>query len=237
MENVHCDDSNPCTDDVCTEGACEYTENSASCDDHNACTSNDVCSGGLCGGVNSADACDDGDACTVADACGAGVCEPGASVCYDCTAGVNLLANCNLTSGYDGWLAGFFGAATGQQRVEQGRLVVDIASGGVELDDVQPRQVGLLLSQGTRYLVKLNARASVARRMVVSVTQNGGSNISYSGEHGFDLAPEMRLFSFEFTMNEPPPSERAKFEIRLGGAADNASPNTVWLDNLALEPR
>ena len=46
----------------------------------------------------------------------------------------------------------------------------------------------------------------------------------------------MRLFSFEFKMNEPPPLERAKLAIRLGGAADNPSPNTVWLDNLALEP-
>ncbi|HYQ40704.1 MAG TPA: carbohydrate binding domain-containing protein [Polyangiaceae bacterium] len=232
--DAHCDDSNPCTNDVCNAGACEYTENSASCDDHNECTSNDVCSGGLCAGTNNTHECEDGDVCTVADVCSAGVCESGASACYDCTAAANLLVNCNLTSGYAGWQSGFFGAATGQQRVEKGMLVVDIVNGGVKREDVQTWQAGLLLKQGTTYSVELNARASTARSMVVAVTQDGGAIKSYSGDQRFELDRQMKRLRFEFTMNDAPPSERAKFAVRLGGEPDNPTPNTVWLDNLSV---
>ena len=232
--DVHCDDSNPCTNDACNGGACEYSENSASCDDHNECTSGDVCAGGLCGGTNNKSACDDGDACTVADSCNAGACQPGASACYDCTAGANLLVNCNLTSGYTGWQAVFFGAATGRQRVEKGTFVVDIASGGAKRDDIQLRQGALVLAQGTTYSVELNARASVARSVAVSVTQDGGALTSYSGERLFELDTRMKRFRFEFPMNAAPSNQLAKLEIRLGGEADNSIPNTVYIDNLSV---
>lgn len=39
------------------------------------------------------------------------------------------------------------------------------------------------------------------------------------------------------TMADLPPAELAKFEIRLGGTANNPSPNTVYLDNLSLAPK
>ena len=236
-QDEHCDDGNPCTDDVCNAGACEYTENAAICDDHKLCTSGDVCSGGLCVGTNNANDCDDDDVCTVSDTCHDGFCDAGHEVCFDCTQALNLVRNCNLSSGESSWLSGFFGAATGSQRVEDGMLVVDITNGGTDADKVQPRQIGLELMQGTAYSVKLNARASSARHMAISVTQDGGAKMSYSGEHGFEIGPEMQLLSFEFTMHDAPPSERAKLEVRLGGAADNPAPNTVWLDNFSIEPR
>jgi len=47
---------------------------------------------------------------------------------------------------------------------------------------------------------------------------------SYSGERRFAIDAQMKRFQFEFTMNDAP---------RLGGEADNSSPNTVWLDNLS----
>lgn len=48
--DVECDDGNVCTDDVCTEGACGHTNNTASCDDGLFCTETDVCSDGDCTG-------------------------------------------------------------------------------------------------------------------------------------------------------------------------------------------
>ena len=67
-----CDDGNPCTDDVCSPatGACGSTNNSAPCDDLNACTINDTCSGGACTGTGNPSCClkdadcDDGNPCT-----------------------------------------------------------------------------------------------------------------------------------------------------------------------------
>ncbi len=67
-----CDDANPCTDDACLPASgCQYTPNTASCEDGDSCTTGDVCSGGTCISGAAAD-CDDGNACTQ-DICDAGL--------------------------------------------------------------------------------------------------------------------------------------------------------------------
>jgi cysteine-rich repeat protein len=59
-----CDDSNLCTDDSCDPGTgCVNADNSAVCEDGNACTISDVCLLGSCVG-GSPLGCDDSDACT-----------------------------------------------------------------------------------------------------------------------------------------------------------------------------
>jgi YVTN family beta-propeller protein len=106
-----CSDSNPCTDDACNplNGACSYTNNSASCDDGTFCNGPDTCSGGACvlnggdpctGGTECADSCDealdncfdpamtactsDGNVCTDDHCDGAGACiHPNNSVSCD----------------------------------------------------------------------------------------------------------------------------------------------------------
>jgi hypothetical protein len=57
-------DANVCTTDTCDgAGVCGAANNSAPCDDGDACTSSDTCSGGSCAGGPPTD-CDDGDLCT-----------------------------------------------------------------------------------------------------------------------------------------------------------------------------
>ncbi|NUN14542.1 MAG: lamin tail domain-containing protein, partial [Myxococcales bacterium] len=105
---VNCDDSNVCTDDSCDPAiGCVYVNNTASCDDDDACTTADTCLGGSCVGgpapdcndgnlcttdscdvaagcvnTNNVVACDDNDACTTNDACSGGVCVGGPAL--DC---------------------------------------------------------------------------------------------------------------------------------------------------------
>ena len=100
---------NPCTDDICATGFCEYALNSIVCDDGNACTSVDICVSGECLGVASLNcndnnectldacdpqsgchnepqtgmACNDGNACTTTDICEKDVCAGEATVCDD----------------------------------------------------------------------------------------------------------------------------------------------------------
>ncbi len=100
---LNCDDSNPCTDDSCNPATgCVHTNNTAPCDDVNACTTSDTCSGGLCVGgpalncddsnpctddscnpatgcvhTNNTAPCSDGNACTTADTCLGGACVGG----------------------------------------------------------------------------------------------------------------------------------------------------------------
>lgn len=61
---IKCDDGDPCTDDSCdpATGKCVRTNNTAPCDDGNACTKGDTCSSGSCKGV--AVKCDDHNPCT-----------------------------------------------------------------------------------------------------------------------------------------------------------------------------
>jgi len=91
-----CSDENACTDDACNpaSGQCEFTPNTAPCDDGNLCTSGDACEAGACkGGANvcecTADAdCekyDDGDPCNGVVKCTAGECKVDQATVVDCS--------------------------------------------------------------------------------------------------------------------------------------------------------
>jgi hypothetical protein len=63
-----CDDTNLCTDEVCVDNVCQYTDNANSCDDGQWCTQNDVCISGVCSGTAR-------DCSAVGDACHFGICD------------------------------------------------------------------------------------------------------------------------------------------------------------------
>jgi len=106
---AECDDLNPCTDDACLpDTGCVNENNTAVCDDGDACTLLDLCSGGECrpgvplkcddgnpctddgcdpasgcSHVDNTAPCDDLDDCTRNDSCLDGVCTPGEPVVCD----------------------------------------------------------------------------------------------------------------------------------------------------------
>ena len=109
-----CDDGNPCTTDSCDPAkGCMHADNSAPCNDGDACTVADTCYAGACSGnplscddanpcttdscngktgcdfVANTAQCNDGDPCTTGDACAGGVCGGKSLGCDDgnpCTA-------------------------------------------------------------------------------------------------------------------------------------------------------
>ena len=109
-------DSNPCTNDVCSAGACTHPANTASCDDGAFCNGTDTCSGGTCSvhsgdpcsagadcqdGCNEAadncsatngNACDDGVFCNGTDTCSAGTCSSHSG--DPCTGGAECQDTC-----------------------------------------------------------------------------------------------------------------------------------------------
>src|SRR5207249_1554054 len=112
---------NPCTDDTCVNGTCQHTNNTASCDDGNACTYGDTCAAGTCQGTSitcaddqcntrscngtstctitpkTGQSCDDGDACTYGESCNSsGVCGGGTAI--TCTSDQCNTRTCNGTS-------------------------------------------------------------------------------------------------------------------------------------------
>lgn len=63
-KDADCDDENPCTDDLCSDGSCTYSNNdTATCDDGLFCTVEDSCVGGKCVGTDR-ECDDDGLFCT-----------------------------------------------------------------------------------------------------------------------------------------------------------------------------
>lgn len=48
LSQSECDDGNPCTDDRCVQGSCEFDWNELVCVDGNACTEDDRCENGVC---------------------------------------------------------------------------------------------------------------------------------------------------------------------------------------------
>jgi hypothetical protein len=99
---VHCDDGNPCTDDLCEPTiGCSAPPNALTCDDMNPCTEKDTCLDGTCSGlpipgcggpICGDGACQVGESCstcptdcgTCTPICGNGTCEEG-EVCDICS--------------------------------------------------------------------------------------------------------------------------------------------------------
>ena len=75
---LDCDDGNPCTDDSCDPvQGCVHVNNTAPCNDGDACTQTDACLNGACTGSNPV-------VCTASDGChAAGVCNPVNGQCSD----------------------------------------------------------------------------------------------------------------------------------------------------------
>jgi K319-like protein len=94
QQDTECDDTNPCTDDVCdpVDSICRYTNNTAACDDDDACTNSDICGDGSCAGtpIN----CDDANACTD-DACDpvSGNCQNTIDTTNECDDGLECTVN------------------------------------------------------------------------------------------------------------------------------------------------
>lgn len=100
---VPCDDSNSCTDDVCTlEGGCEHPHNQAPCDDDDPCTAGDICVDGQCAGTPLGCDCqvdedcavlEDGDLCNGTLACDTQV------LPYVCVVAPETIAACPAAQG------------------------------------------------------------------------------------------------------------------------------------------
>ena len=239
--DAQCADTNGCTDDACTDGACVHTNNTATCDDGNACTSGDVCAAGACVGTNNTATCDDLSACTTGDACVAGVCRGNKDrvACPSCDDALNLVQNCDFTEDLNHWEETFLFGGGGTQQVINQRLVLDITSGGVNVYDVQPRQEQLHLLHGMKYKLRMVVGASVDRNIVVALTQAVAPYTVHStGDNaagGFTLAltKQAKLFEHEFFMTDADDTD-AKLELKIGGADGN--PSTVYFDDMYVAP-
>jgi hypothetical protein len=93
----NCVDSVPCTNDVCNEelNRCDHDPDNSFCADQSICT-NDICDPTLgCTHVNNTAPCNDGNACTGNDTCQNGICIPRGDVCGDGIVDANCGEQCD----------------------------------------------------------------------------------------------------------------------------------------------
>jgi hypothetical protein len=233
-----CADSNPCTDDKCTDGECEHTNNTASCDDDNLCTDNDKCADGECTGTNNTIVCNDLSTCTTNDKCTEGVCTgtTNAELCPVCATPANIIQNCDFTDEANHWAPGIgFDGGGAVQTIVNERAVIDITAGGTLVHMVQPRQEMLTIKEGMKYKLRIVAGASVDREMIVALTKNADPYTVYTNpaDGGFKvpLTLEMKPHEFDFKMTQATDAN-VKLELKMGGPAGN--PSTVYFDDVVV---
>lgn len=236
-----CDpDAEACTEDVCKAGVCSHVAgptctctSAASCDDNNPCTT-DACTTGTCTYTNAAGACNDNNACTNADTCTAGTCG-GTNACYaDCATG-NLLMNCDFATALPPWTL-YQGGGVATTAITNGALVATVTAAGTNNYDLQVLQGGVILAANKTYRIKLNASSTIARKIFVGLTHNGGAFETYASVEP-DLVAGMNQITFDYTTaaNWVEPTDHHKVEIRLGSAAYNPTlPNSVTIDNVSI---
>jgi len=126
---VSCGDGNVCTDDSCDPATgCVNANNTAACDDRNACTLGDTCQNGTCTGTNpvvctaldqchnvgtcdpftgacsnpnkaDGSSCNDGNACTLGDTCQNGDCVGGSPVVCTASDACHVAGACDPSTG------------------------------------------------------------------------------------------------------------------------------------------
>lgn len=111
LNNLICNDGNPCTDDSCDAVAgCLTTLNTAPCEDGSQCTTGDACSGGVCkpgpalvcndGNPCTTDFCDPASGCSVSALNGIGCAYPGGTPA--CNTATCQGGQCLLSPGANG---------------------------------------------------------------------------------------------------------------------------------------
>jgi hypothetical protein len=242
--DAHCDDGEPCTNDTCdvATGTCTTAPNTgATCDDGNVCTSDDTCAAGVCEpGTNNTAACTDTDICTVNNMCGGGTCGAGTNVCFDCTAGGNLVTNCNFSeAGIAGWEGSYIANPANATLINQNGMLNVVITGSDDADyKIQPLFQFITLTEGVQYEVKFNAYSTIARKAKFTISRANADYSTYfpEGPIEINLTTEMQQFSFIYT--QPATPQTAKFEFDLGGADYNPTvPNTVFIDNVFIAPK
>ncbi|MBT6995164.1 hypothetical protein HN865_02675, partial [Candidatus Woesearchaeota archaeon] len=131
--DIECEDSNSCTNDVCTLGACINTPNTNSCDDGIACTENDICSAGTCGpGVPNDLLCPDNANCLTK------TCTITGCSYSDCSVEGTLVAHYPLDSDYNDIAGSYNGVCTSCPTQTTGQLNngYDFTLNSLDLGDV-----------------------------------------------------------------------------------------------------
>jgi len=140
------------------------------------------------------------------------------------------LENGDFSNGDEYWVTWISSEASGYGSVQNGEYLLSIDNGGSQSYHVQLMQTDLLIEQGKKYTVSLDAYAERPRKILVSVGQSYNPWWSYHSHQTINLTTTWQTFGYSFTMIQPTDSaSRFLFDCGLS-ALDVHFDNVVLID-------
>jgi hypothetical protein len=141
--------------------------------------------------------------------------------------GQNMVVNGDFSLGTNSWIWTSSGTASATWSIVSGASYIHVISPGTLLSDIQLRQAGLKIVQGSQYVLEFDAWASAPRSMEVRLGQNQSPWTTYKV-----VAPSLTTvkqhFSYPFVMvNSTDLNARLMFNL-------GAATRDVYLDNVAV---
>jgi hypothetical protein len=142
--------------------------------------------------------------------------------------GQNMIGNGDFSQGTNSWIWALSGGATAAWAIESGVSHIYITNGTTTLANIQLKQTGKALVQGSNYVFQFDAWSSLPRYLQAKVAQDGGANQNYSGIASTYVTPVHQHYQYVFTMTSTSDLNASVF-FNLGSSAYD-----VYLDNVSL---
>lgn len=144
----------------------------------------------------------------------------------------NLLNNSDFANGSESWENAVTAPGAAEVSFENGKAVYQITDTGSEDWNVQLKQSGIMLEQGSTYCVAFKAKSSEARTIKLAMLSQ-----SYAWYGGEDIVLEKDVekdIVAEFTMNEQTDTNTT-LVISMGAiAGEQTPPSTIELSDISL---
>jgi hypothetical protein len=142
--------------------------------------------------------------------------------------GQNMISNGDFSQGTSSWVWSVVNGASAGWAIESGVSHFYITNGTSAQANIQLKQTGKAVIQGTTYVLQFDAWSSAPRYIQADVAQNASPNQFYGGTTSAYLTPVHNHYRYVFTMTAAS-DFNASVMFNLGGSTAG-----VFLDNVSL---
>ncbi|ABD80706.1 discoidin domain-containing protein [Saccharophagus degradans] len=143
---------------------------------------------------------------------------------------VNVLNNGNFSQGLDSWGTEAFDGANPTYNVQNGAAVIALTNDGGLSGSVQLHTSGFGLKRDYRYHISFDARADVARNLMVRLAENNLNPSAAGTYHVETVAVGTSFNTYSFTYDYTGQGEPARLAFLLGGMGTA----TTYIDNVVI---
>lgn len=149
--------------------------------------------------------------------------------------GINMVQNSDFAVGIDLWTTYINHGGSADFRGENETAVVDIKNPGAVDYGVQIYYDGFKLDQGGVYEFSFDMSSTVERTIEARLQVNGGDYHAYFADF-ITVGPEMKNYSWEFTMEEETDvAPRLCFNMGIPADTSSIDPHIIAFDNVSVK--